>query len=78
MTFEELIKKTMRVNDTEFIPDFRISVQNSEQIINDRTVHPHIIVHPLNHNGETLDFVVVKNKLRKWEQDDQGLELKRG
>lgn len=46
-------------NKIEVSPEFRVAVQN----INGDGVH--IIIHPLGHNGETLDFLVNGNSLSK-------------
>ena len=62
-TLQELLE--MKVTTTnldgatspEFSPDFRVAVQ----AIHEDGVH--IIVHPMNHNGDTLDFLVRGNIL---------------
>lgn len=62
-TLEELLRMKVTINTTdgnttpEFSPDFRVAVQN---IHHDGV---HIIVHPLGHNGETLDLFVRGNQL---------------
>lgn len=57
-TLEQLIQlKIKSRNGTEFTPDFRISVQDKKES------GTHIIVHPLGHAGDTLDFLVTGNKL---------------
>jgi len=61
-TLEELLKMKVKTEnfkgeEVEITPDFRIAVQSTHV---DGT---HIIVHPLNHNGDTLDFVVKDNTL---------------
>lgn len=64
MTLEDLLRMTVPVGPgcvapegTPMSPDFRVAVQH----IGGDGVH--IIVHPMGHNGETLDFVVSGNKL---------------
>jgi len=61
-TLETLLKMKIETKDftgakVEISPDFRIAVQS----INENGVH--IIVHPLNHNGDTLDLLVKGNTL---------------
>ena len=62
-TIEELLRMkvtatTSEGNSTpEFSPDFRVAVQN---IHHDGV---HIIVHPLGHDGDTLDLFVRGNQL---------------
>ena len=57
-TLEQLFKMKLKTrNDIEFVPDFRIAVQSEKES------GLHIIVHPLGHDGDTLDFIVQGNKL---------------
>ena len=62
-TLQELLemKVTIKNNEgdvsPEFSPDFRVAVQ----AIHEDGVH--IIIHPMNHNGDTIDFLVRGNTL---------------
>jgi len=57
-TLEELLKMKVRTrNDTEFTPDFRVSVQEKVK------AGTHILIHPLGYNGDTLNFIVQDNTL---------------
>lgn len=60
MKFDELLE--MKVigqdkdgNDIELSPEFRIAIQGKKM------GGIHIIVHPIGHNGDTLDFIVKGN-----------------
>jgi len=62
-TLEQLLNMKVRADTMQngkevFItPDFRITVQK-------KTLDGiHIIIHPMGHNGETLDFIVRDNTL---------------
>ena len=62
-TLQELLEMKVTTNNSEgdtspeFSPDFRVAVQ----AIHEDGVH--IIIHPMNHNGDTLDFLVRGNNL---------------
>jgi len=65
MTLEDLLRTKVKVkdkdgNDVEISPDFRVAVQGEPY---DGGVH--FIIHPFGHSGETLDFVVIGNTIRK-------------
>lgn len=66
MTLENLLRtqvesKDFEGTDIKVSPDFRVSVQQ----IFPSSYGVYIIVHPLNHNGKTLDLVVDGNKVKK-------------
>ena len=57
-TLEELLKMKVHArNDTEFTPDFRVAVQS------EKDGGQHIVIHPLGHAGDSLNFIVKGNKL---------------
>lgn len=56
-TFEELLKEKYKIDGREIQPDFRVAIQS------ERTDGVHIIIHPMNTNGTTLDFLVRGNEL---------------
>ncbi len=63
LTLEDLLRmkvpaKDKDQNDIQMSPDFRVAVQRE----NDQGVH--FIIHPIDHNGETIDFVVKGNHLQ--------------
>ena len=60
MTFEELLKTKIKIDDIEIQPDFRVVVQAET----DQGVH--VIIHPLNYSGNTLDFLVNGNELKEY------------
>jgi hypothetical protein len=57
MTLEELLKQKYKIDGREIQPDFRVAVQA------ERTDGVHIIIHPMNTSGTTLDFLVKGNEL---------------
>ncbi len=63
MTLEDLLKtKTLSTdkdnNSVSVHPEFRVSIQKE-------TEHGvHFIIHPMNINGETLDFICKGNSLK--------------
>ena len=58
-TLEELLRMRIRTrNGIEFTPDFRLAVQSEKE------GGTHVIVHPLGHDGDTLDFIVKGNELQ--------------
>ena len=61
-TLEQLLKMTVAAKDKdgnpiEITPEFRVAVQGH------RCGGVHILVHPMDHNGATLDFIVVGDTL---------------
>lgn len=62
-TLQELLEMKVTTKNSEgdtspeFSPDFRVAVQ----AIHEDGVH--IIIHPMYHNGDTLDFIVRGNLL---------------
>jgi hypothetical protein len=60
-TLEKMLRTKVKVKglngDVEITPNFRVAVQSAT---NSRV---HFIIHPLNHNGDTLDFLVQGNDL---------------
>jgi len=60
-TLQELLEMKVQsegINGSvEITPDFRVAVQG----IHEYGVH--IIVHPMGHNGDTLDFIVKGNTI---------------
>lgn len=62
-TLEDLLRMTVKStdkddNEIDITPEFRVSVQ---RIKDDRI---HFIIHPMDHDGETIDFVVQGNELK--------------
>lgn len=62
MTLEDLLRATIKSsdkdgNEIEVVPDFRVAVQAV------RSNGVHFIIHPNEHNGETLDFVATGNEI---------------
>jgi hypothetical protein len=56
-TLESLLKTKVRTrNNLEFIPDFRVNVQEDKGALR-------FSIHPFTHNGNTLNFVVRGNEL---------------
>lgn len=67
MTLEELLRMTVPGqdkggNDIKITPDFRLAVQTTRAMVSGEPA-VHIIIHPIGHNGETLDFAVCGNTL---------------
>lgn len=61
-TLEELLRMTVTKEVTtgsvaEIRPDFRIAVQE----VSDKGVR--VIIHPMNYNGDTLDFWIKNNEI---------------
>ena len=54
-TFEEVLNETYKIDNQEITPDFRVAIQAK------RTDGVHIIVHPMNTSGTTLDLLVKGN-----------------
>lgn len=58
MTLEDLLKTKVKIDDKEITPEFRVAVQSET----DKGIH--FIIHPIGHNGTTLDFIVKGNELK--------------
>jgi hypothetical protein len=64
LTLEELLKTKVKDDfnekkDVQFVPDFRVAVQNTT------AEGVHFIIHPFGYDGDTLDFIVKGNVLKQ-------------
>lgn len=72
-TLEELLKMKVEVKmqNGEVVsasPEFMVAVQGIFE------VGTHIIIHPMNHDGDTLDLLVKDNTISPWWPDMQKSE----